>query len=36
MGPIYGHVDDKRDSGELAAIGERVAELRDLAADGDL
>jgi deoxyribodipyrimidine photolyase-related protein len=36
MGLMYGHVDDKRDSGELAAIGERVAELRDLAADGNL
>ncbi|MFB6142138.1 MAG: cryptochrome/photolyase family protein, partial [Halorientalis sp.] len=36
MGPVYGHLDDRRDAGELAAIRERVEELRALAAEGDL
>ncbi|MFB6150340.1 MAG: cryptochrome/photolyase family protein [Haloarculaceae archaeon] len=36
MALMYSHVDDKRESGELAAVRERVADLRDLAADGDL
>jgi deoxyribodipyrimidine photolyase-related protein len=36
MSLMYGHVDDKRDSGEMAAIRERVADLREMAAAGDL
>jgi deoxyribodipyrimidine photolyase-related protein len=36
MGLMYGHVDDKRDSGEMEAIRERVATLRENAADGTL
>jgi deoxyribodipyrimidine photolyase-related protein len=36
MGLMYSHVDDKRESGEIAAVRERVAELREMAAAGDL
>lgn len=36
MGLMYSHVDDKRESGELAAIEARVDELRTMAADGSL
>ncbi len=36
MGLMYSHVDNKQESGELAAIRERVADLRDRAADGTL
>jgi len=36
MGLMYSHVDDKRDSGELADIRDRVAALRQKAANGDL
>ena len=36
MGLMYSHVDDKRSSGEMEAIRERVADLREMAADGEL
>ena len=36
MGLMYSHVDNKQESGEMAAIRERVAELREMAATGDL
>ena len=36
MALIYGHLDDKREGGELAAIRDRVADLRDREADGSL
>jgi deoxyribodipyrimidine photolyase-related protein len=36
MGLMYGHVDDKRDSGELAEIRERADALREMADRGDL
>jgi len=36
MGLMFGHVDDKRDSGAIEEIRERVAELRAMAADGEL
>jgi len=36
MGLLYGHVDDKRESDEMGAIRERVADLREMAAEGDL
>jgi len=36
MGLMYSHVDNKRESGDLEAIRERVADLRELAADGEL
>jgi deoxyribodipyrimidine photolyase-related protein len=36
MGLMYSHVDDKRESGEMDAIRERVADLREMAAEGDL
>ncbi|PSQ25899.1 cryptochrome/photolyase family protein [Halobacteriales archaeon QS_9_68_17] len=36
MGLMYGHVDDKREAGEMDAIRERVAGLRDRATDGTL
>jgi len=36
MGLMYSHVDNKRESGEMEGLRERVADLRTLAADGDL
>ncbi|MFB6308493.1 MAG: cryptochrome/photolyase family protein [Haloarculaceae archaeon] len=36
MGLMYGHVDDKRESGAMDGIRERVRHLRDLAVEGDL
>ena len=36
MGLMYSHVDDKRESGAMAEIRERVADLREMAADGEL
>ena len=36
MGLMYGHVDDKRDSGTVSEIRDRVATLRDRASDGEL
>jgi len=36
MGLMYSHVDDKQDTDEMAAIRERVAELRTKAANGTL
>jgi deoxyribodipyrimidine photolyase-related protein len=36
MGLMYSHVDDKRESGTMAEIRERVVELREMAADGEL
>jgi deoxyribodipyrimidine photolyase-related protein len=36
MGLMYSHVDDKRASGEMAAIRRRIADLRTRAAAGDL
>ncbi|PSQ50674.1 cryptochrome/photolyase family protein [Halobacteriales archaeon SW_7_65_23] len=36
MGLMYGHVDDKRDSGALAEIRERVERLRERERDGGL
>jgi deoxyribodipyrimidine photolyase-related protein len=36
MGLMYSHVDDKQESGEMAEIRERVDELREMAAAGDL
>jgi deoxyribodipyrimidine photolyase-related protein len=36
MGLMYGHVDDRRESGDLERVRERVARLRDLAAGGEL
>jgi deoxyribodipyrimidine photolyase-related protein len=36
MGLMYGHVDDKRESGDLAAIRERVEDLREMAEAGEL
>jgi len=36
MALVYGHVGDKRDAGEMDAIRERVADLRDRATDGEL
>jgi deoxyribodipyrimidine photolyase-related protein len=36
MGLMYGHLDDKRDSGELAAVQDRVDQLRTLADRGVL
>jgi len=36
MGLMYSHVDDKRDSGDLEAIRDRVDDLREMAADGAL
>lgn len=36
MALMYSHVDTKRNAGDLAPLRERVSELRDLAADGDL
>jgi deoxyribodipyrimidine photolyase-related protein len=36
MGLMYGHVDDKRESGALAEIRDRVEDLRELAASGHL
>jgi len=36
MGLMYGHVDDKRESGAMADIHERVEDLREMATDGEL
>ena len=36
MGLMYSHVDNKRESSDLEAIRERVADLRAMAADGEL
>ncbi len=36
MALMYGHVDDKRESGAIEEIQERVADLREMAAAGDL
>ena len=36
MGLMYSHVDDKRESGAMAEVRERVADLRELAEDGEL
>jgi len=36
MGLMYSHVDDKRESGDLEAIRERVDEIREMAAEGSL
>jgi len=36
MALMYGHVDDKRDSGAMADVRERVEQLRELAAEGKL
>ena len=36
MGLMYGHVDDKRESDEMTAIRERVDDLREMAAAGEL
>jgi len=36
MGLMYGHVDDKRERGDLAEIRERVATLREHASNGEL
>ena len=36
MSFVYGHVDDKRESGAMDEIRERVSELRTLARDGEL
>jgi len=36
MAMLYSHVDNKREAGELTDIRERVADLRAMAADGDL
>ncbi|MXR53146.1 cryptochrome/photolyase family protein [Halovenus sp. WSH3] len=36
MGLMYSHVDDKRESGDLAAIRERVDDLREMADAGEL
>ncbi len=36
MSLMYSHVDDKRDRGDMAAIRERVDDLRELAAAGEL
>jgi deoxyribodipyrimidine photolyase-related protein len=36
MGLMYSHVDNKRESGDMDALRERVADLRELADDGDL
>ncbi|WP_248910994.1 cryptochrome/photolyase family protein [Halocatena marina] len=36
MGLMYSHVDDKRESGEIEEIRDRVDRLRELAADSDL
>jgi deoxyribodipyrimidine photolyase-related protein len=36
MGLMYSHVDDKRESGDLMRIRDRVSDLRAQAADGDL
>ena len=36
MGLMYSHVDDKQESGEMAEIRERVTELREQAAAGEL
>jgi hypothetical protein len=33
---MYGHVDDKRERGDLAEIRERVATLREHASNGEL
>jgi deoxyribodipyrimidine photolyase-related protein len=36
MGLMYGHVDDKRESGEMPEIRERVEDLREMEAAGEL
>jgi deoxyribodipyrimidine photolyase-related protein len=36
MGLVYGHLDDKRDRGDLEAIRERAEEVRAMAREGDL
>ncbi len=36
MGLMYSHVDDKQESGEIVELRERVADLREMAAKGDL
>ena len=36
MGLMYGHVDDKRENGDLDQIYQRVSELRTMARDGSL
>jgi hypothetical protein len=36
MGLMYSHVDDKQESAEMEAIRQRVADLREMAATGDL
>jgi len=36
MSFMYSHVDNKRDANELAAVRERVADLREMAADGEI
>jgi len=36
MGLMYGHVDDKQESGEMDEIRDRVAKLREIAAAGEL
>ena len=36
MGLMYSHVDNKRESGDLEAIRDRVADLREMARAGDL
>jgi deoxyribodipyrimidine photolyase-related protein len=36
MGLMYSHVDDKRESDEMTAIRERVDELREMEATGEL
>ncbi|MFB6071471.1 MAG: cryptochrome/photolyase family protein [Halobacterium sp.] len=35
MGLVYSHLDDKREAGELEAVRERAAEVREDVADGD-
>ena len=36
MGLMYSHVDTKQESGDMEAIRERVDDLRQMAAAGDL
>jgi deoxyribodipyrimidine photolyase-related protein len=36
MGLMYGHVDDKRESGAMEGIRDRAEDLREQAASGDL
>jgi deoxyribodipyrimidine photolyase-related protein len=36
MGLMYSHVDNKQESGDMDDIRDRVTDLREMAADGDL